>query len=161
MNIGTAVPSEDELQSALHHFIQHKSIQESYSVGDFEKDAMQLLNTLFEKTDVVILVGGSGLYVDAITKGLDNFPKIDPEIRTRLNFELQEFGIKHLQKQLKKLDAFYYAQVDLENPHRLIRALEVCIGSGKPYSFFIGQEKAKRPFSICSGVGIGFCDIRD
>lgn len=153
MRIGTAVPSDEELKSAPHHFIQHKSIQESYSVGDYEKDALQLLETLFKKTAVVILVGGSGLYVDAVTKGLDNFPRIDPKIRTRLNSELQEHGVVHLQKQLKKLDLSYYKQVDLENPHRLIRALEVCIGSGKPYSTFIRQEKPKRPFDICT-VGI-------
>ncbi|MFK7812486.1 MAG: tRNA (adenosine(37)-N6)-dimethylallyltransferase MiaA [Maribacter sp.] len=153
MQIGTAVPSEEELQSAPHHFIQHKSIQETYSVGDFEKDALRLLESLFKKTDIVILVGGSGLYVDAVTKGLDNFPKIDPEIRTRLNVELQEQGIAHLQEQLKKLDAPYYEQVDLENPHRLIRALEVCIGTGKSYSSFIRQEKPKRPFAICT-IGI-------
>lgn len=153
MRIGTAVPSEEELQSAPHHFIQHKSIQESYSVGDFEKDAVQLLDALFKKTDIIILVGGSGLYVDAVTKGLDNFPKIDPEIRTRLNSELQEQGIAYLQEQLKTLDASYYSQVDLENPHRLIRALEVCIGSGKPYSSFIRQEKPKKPFDVCT-VGI-------
>lgn len=153
MRIGTAVPSDEELQSAKHHFIQHKSIQDSYSVGDFEKDALQLLETLFKKTNVVILVGGSGLYVDSVTKGLDNFPKIDPKIRIQLNAELQENGIIHLQKQLQKLDESYYQRVDLENPHRLIRALEVCLGSGKPYSAFIRQEKPKRPFATCT-VGI-------
>ena len=153
MRIGTAVPTDEELQSAKHHFIQHKSIQESYSVGDFEKEALLLLRTLFQKTNVVVLVGGSGLYVDAVTTGLDYFPKINPEIRLRLNAELQEHGLIRLQEQLKTLDASYYEQVDLENPHRLIRALEVCIGSGKPYSSFIRKVKPKRPFNICS-VGI-------
>ena len=153
MCLGTAVPSDEELQSATHHFIQHKSIQESYSVGDFERDAMSSLQQLFKEKDVVILVGGSGLYVDAVAKGLDNFPEIDPKIRQRLNTELQENGITHLQEQLKKLDLPYYNKVDLENPHRLIRALEVCIGSGKPYSSFTNQEKPKRPFDICT-VGI-------
>jgi len=153
MTIGTAVPSKEELQSAPQHFIQHKSITQSYSVGDFEKDALQLLQTLFKKKDVAILVGGSGLYVDAVTKGLNKFPKIEPEIRTRLNKDLQEHGIQGLQEQLKKLDPVYYDQVDLENPHRLIRALEVCIGSGKPYSSFINREKPKRPFDICT-IGI-------
>lgn len=153
MRIGTAVPSEEELQSATHHFIHHKSIQESYSVGDFEKDALQLLDTLFKTKDNVILVGGSGLYVDAVTKGLDEFPKIELGIRSRLNKELHELGIAHLQEQLKKLDASYYEEVDLENPHRLIRALEVCLSSGKPYSSFIRQEKPERPFSVCT-VGI-------
>ncbi len=153
MRIGTAVPSEEELESAPHHFIQHKSIREPYSVGDFERDAIDFLESLFQKKDIGVLVGGSGLYVDAVTKGLDNFPKIDPSIRTKLNAELQEHGITHLQEQLKELDASYYAQVDLGNPHRLIRALEVCIGSGKPYSSFINQEKPKRPFDVYT-VGV-------
>ncbi|TMM56917.1 tRNA (adenosine(37)-N6)-dimethylallyltransferase MiaA [Maribacter algarum] len=153
MRIGTAVPSKEELYSAPHHFIQHKSINQSYSVGDFERDAIELLHSLFKEKDIIVLVGGSGLYVDAVTKGLDTFPKINPEIRTKLNTELKEHGITHLQERLKELDASYYAQVDLENPHRLIRALEVCIGSGEPYSYFINQEKSKRPFDICT-VGI-------
>jgi tRNA dimethylallyltransferase len=153
MRIGTAVPSEEELQSAGHHFIQHKSVLESYSVGDYEKDAITLLETLFKTKDTVILVGGSGLYVNAVTKGLDDFPNVDSEIRVSLNNELQEFGIVHLQEQLKKLDSQYYAKVDLENPHRLIRALEICIGSGKPYSSFLKKEKPKRPFTTVT-VGI-------
>lgn len=153
MRIGTAVPSGEELQSATHHFIQHKSIHESYSVGDFEKEATHLLEVLFKKTDIVILVGGSGLFTDAVTRGLDDFPRIDPNIRTKLNMEFQEHGILYLQKKLRKLDPKYYEQVDSENPHRLIRALEVCIGSGKPYSSFLCQEKPKRPFAIFT-VGI-------
>ena len=153
MKIGTAVPSDDELKSAPHHFIQHKSIFESYSVGDFERDALKCLNQLFEEKEVVILVGGSGLYVDAIVKGLDKFPEIAPEIRISLNRKLEEEGIQSLQKQLKELDPLYYEKVDTENPHRLIRALEVCIGSGKPYSSFLNKEKPKRPFELIT-VGI-------
>lgn len=153
MSIGTAVPSEEELQSIPHHFIQHKSVQESYSVGDFEKDALHLLETLFESKSVVILVGGSGLYIDAVTQGLDDFPKIDPEIRIRLNAQLREHGILKLQERLSKLDPNYYEQVDLDNPHRLIRALEVCLGSGQPYSSFINKEKPKRPFQVIT-IGI-------
>ena len=153
MCIGTAVPSDIELKSVPHHFIQHKSVLDTYTVGDFEKDALQLLKTLFETKDVVILVGGSGLYIDAVTKGLDYFPEINPEIRSSLNKELQKYGLKQLQDQLKQLDASYYEKVDLENPHRVIRALEVCIGSGKPYSSFIGLEKPERPFHTIT-VGI-------
>jgi tRNA dimethylallyltransferase len=153
MEIGTAVPSLEELNAVNHHFIQHKSVLESYSVGDFEKDAIALLETLFKTKDFVILVGGSGLYVDAVTKGLDNFPKVDPEIRVTLNKELEEHGIAHLQNQLKKLDPEYHAKVDLDNPHRLVRALEVCLGSGKAYSSFLQKEKPKRPFSVCT-IGI-------
>lgn len=153
MNIGTAVPSKEELKAAQHHFIQHKSIFESYSVGDFERDAIESLKQFFKEKDVVILVGGSGLYVDAITKGLDKFPEIKPEIRKALNTKLESEGILSLQEQLKQLDALYYEKVDIDNPHRLIRALEVCIGSGKPYSSFLNKEKSKRPFNIIT-VGI-------
>lgn len=153
MQIGTAVPTATELKSAPHHFIQHKSVIDSYSVGDFEKDALQLLEKLFKTKDVLILVGGSGLYVDAITKGLDSFPEIDSNIRVSLNQDLQENGLKTLQNQLKQLDPTYYEKVDLDNPHRIIRALEVCIGSGLPYSSFIGRSKPRRTFDVVT-VGI-------
>ncbi len=146
MQIGTAVPSKEELAAVPHHFIQHKSIFESYSVGDFEKEALALLSNLFKKHDCVIMVGGSGLYVDAVTKGLDEFPDVDPGIREDLNKELKEKGIVELQNQLKLLDETQYAKIDIENPHRLIRALEVCIGSGLPYSSFLNKKKTKRPF---------------
>ena len=146
MQIGTAVPSKEELASVPHHFIQHKSIFESYSVGDFEKEAIALLSNLFKKHDFVIMVGGSGLYVDAVTKGLDEFPEVDPGIREELNKKLNEDGIVELQNQLKLLDESQYAKMDIENPHRLIRALEICIGSGQPYSSFLNKKKTNRPF---------------
>ncbi|MGB5499414.1 MAG: tRNA (adenosine(37)-N6)-dimethylallyltransferase MiaA [Maribacter sp.] len=146
MRIGTAVPSAAELATAPHHFIQHKSIFESYSVGDFEKEAIALLSNLFNKQDIVIMVGGSGLYVDAVTKGLDDFPEVDPRIREELNKKLKERGIIELQNQLKLLDEIQYTKIDIENPHRLIRALEICIGSGQPYSSFLNKRKTKRPF---------------
>ena len=146
MQIGTAVPNKEELATIPHHFIHHKSIFESYSVGDFEKEAIALLSNLFKKHDYVIMVGGSGLYVDAITKGLDEFPEVDPGVREDLNKKLNENGIVGLQNQLKLLDETHFAKIDIENPHRLIRALEVCIGSGKPYSSFLNKKKTKRPF---------------
>ncbi|NNE77948.1 MAG: tRNA (adenosine(37)-N6)-dimethylallyltransferase MiaA [Pricia sp.] len=146
IEIGTAVPSKEELELAKHHFVQHKSIFENYSVGDFERDAMKLLNNIFTENDVVIMVGGSGLYVDAVTKGFDKFPEIDLKIRERLNQKLADKGIVALQKELKKYDPMYYNRVDLENPHRLIRALEVSIGTGKPYSSFLSKEIKNRPF---------------
>jgi tRNA dimethylallyltransferase len=146
MRIGTAVPSAAELAAAPHHFIQHKSIFESYSVGDFEKEVIALLSNLFNKQDIVIMVGGSGLYVDAVTKGLDDFPEVDPRIREELNKKLKERGIIELQNQLKLLDEIQYTKIDIENPHRLIRALEICIGSGQPYSSFLNKRKTKRPF---------------
>jgi len=153
MTLGTAVPNADELASATHHFIQHKSILENYSVGDFEKDTLSLLDSLFVANDIVILVGGSGLYVDAVTKGLDSFPEIDPVIRTALNTLFENEGIISLQQKLETLDPEYYKKVDKDNPHRLIRALEVCIGSNKPYSSFLNKEKPARPFNVIT-VGL-------
>jgi len=147
MCIGTAVPNETELAAAKHHFIQHKSVTDTYSVGDFEKDALQLLHRLFKHHEVIIMVGGSGLYVDAVTKGLNEFPKVDPQIREQLNQELQLQGLGQLQKKLQNLDEAYYKTVDLNNPHRLIRALEICIGTGKPYSSFLGKPKKERNFT--------------
>lgn len=146
MHIGTAVPSPEELKSAKHHFIQHRSIFDPYSVGDFEREAIQALETYFKKNDIAILVGGSGLYVNAILYGLDNFPTVPKKIREQLNSVLKKKGIAALQRRLKSLDPEYYAQVDLENPHRLIRALEVGISSGKPYSSYLGTKKNPRNF---------------
>ncbi len=146
MRIGTAVPSARELNDAQHHLIQHKSIVDNYSVGAFEREALQLITNLHQKNEVILLVGGSGLYIKAVTEGLDYFPKIDPNIRSSLSKKYEEKGITYLQEQLKKLDPTYFERVDLANPHRIIRALEVCIGSGECYSKFIGQPKAPRPF---------------
>lgn len=148
MNIGTAVPDKEELSQAKHHFIQHKSVLEAYTVGDFEREALQKLSHLFAKHKVVIMVGGSGLYVNAITEGLNNFPTVDPIIRKQLNAELENSGIAALQTKLKELDPTYYGKVDINNPQRVIRALEVTIGSGTPYSSFVNQPKEKRNFNV-------------
>ncbi|CAL65638.1 tRNA (adenosine(37)-N6)-dimethylallyltransferase MiaA [Christiangramia forsetii] len=146
MKIGTAVPDKDELAAATHHFIQHISIADAYSVGDFEKDAILKLKELFNKHKVAVMVGGSGLYIKAITEGLDDFPKVDPEIRRNLNQHLEEDGIDWLQKKLYVLDPEYYKTADVMNPHRLIRALEICIETGKPFSSFLNQKKPERNF---------------
>jgi len=148
MYIGTAVPNPSELQQATHHFIQHKSIQTPYSVGDFEKDALDTLKTLFKQHKYAILVGGSGLYVDAITKGLDTFPEVSEDIRDTLKKEYNTKGLETLQQQLKILDPEYYKKVDINNTHRVMRALEICISSKKPYSSFITKTPKKRPFNI-------------
>ncbi|ASV31995.1 tRNA (adenosine(37)-N6)-dimethylallyltransferase MiaA [Maribacter cobaltidurans] len=153
MSIGTAVPTKHELTSAVHHFIQHKSIHEPYSVGDFEKDALKKLDELFQDHEVVIMVGGSGLYVDAITKGLDAFPKVGKSIRENLNKQLTNDGIEILQNMLSTLDPEHYNRIDIHNPHRLIRALEICIGTGRPYSSFLNKPKDKRNFKVLS-VGL-------
>ena len=146
MKIGTAVPETYELEAAPHHFIQNRSIFEDYNVGDFEKDALNTLDQLFEKHDVVIMVGGSGLYVDAVIKGFDEFPKVDPKVREELNLRLENNGIAPLQEELKRLDLETYESIALDNPQRVTRALEVCIGSGLPYSSFKNKSKKKRNF---------------
>ena len=150
MCIGTAVPSTAELKAAKHHFIQHISIEDNYNVGDFESEAIQKLDELFQKNKIVIMVGGSGLYTKSVLEGLDYFPEVSLEIRQELNLKLEKEGLDSLQQQLHKLDPDYYKIVDLENPHRVIRALEVCISSGKPYSSYLNQPKKKRNFTAIS-----------
>ena len=146
MSIGTAAPTIEELVAAPHHFIHHKSITENYNVGAFEKDALKTIEELHQKHDIVIMVGGSGLYVDAVTKGLDYFPDVDPNIREQLNNTLEEEGLESLQLQLKNLDEVAYNTIAIDNPHRVIRALEICIGTKQPYSSFLNKDKNKRPF---------------
>ena len=147
LRIGTAVPSAEELAQVPHHFIQHKSIFEAYSVGDFERDAIALLDKLFKKHDVVVMVGGSGLYAKAIIDGLDDFPEVDEVIRQELNEAYAQKGIEYLQELLKTLDEVQYNQMDVQNPQRLIRALEVCRASGKPYSSFLQRKEKQRDFT--------------
>ncbi|RUA11128.1 MAG: tRNA (adenosine(37)-N6)-dimethylallyltransferase MiaA, partial [Flavobacteriia bacterium] len=132
MKTGTAIPDQEELNAARHHFIQNRSVFEDYSVGDFEKDALKKLEEIFKDHSVAIMVGGSGLYADAVLKGLDDFPEIDPQIRIDLKEELKEKGIASLQESLQKMDPDTYKKIDIENPQRLIRALEICKGTGKP-----------------------------
>jgi tRNA dimethylallyltransferase len=153
MKIGTAVPSEKELANAPHHFIQNKSIFDSYSVGDFEQEVLAKLDELFQKNNIQIMVGGSGLYVDAVLKGFDEFPEIDPSVRAEINRKYDAFGIDYLQEQLQMLDSEYFQKLQtenpqtLQNPQRMKRFVEVCIGSGKPYSSFIGKRKNTRNFT--------------
>ncbi|MDI9310301.1 MAG: tRNA (adenosine(37)-N6)-dimethylallyltransferase MiaA [Limnohabitans sp.] len=153
MTIGTAVPNKDELGAAPHHFIQNKSIFENYSVGDFEIDALKKLDELFQKNNIQIMVGGSGLYVDAVLKGFDEFPDIDVSVRTAINNKYELLGIDYLQNTLKELDINYYQKLEtenpqtLQNPQRMKRFVEVCIGSNQPYSSFIGKRKNKRNFT--------------
>lgn len=153
MTIGTAVPNQEELASATHHFIQNKSIFDHYTVGDFEKEALLKIEELFQYNDYAILVGGSGLYVDAILKGFDEFPSIDPLIREKVNSDYENQGIKFLQQQLKTHDIEYFEKITLENPQtlqnpqRMMRFIEVCLGTGKPYSSFLNQKKNNRNFT--------------
>lgn len=146
MNIGTAVPNREELAAVPHHFIQHISINNDYNVGDFEKETLKKLKELFKTHKILFLVGGSGLYHTAIHNGLNEFPKITPGLRNLLNDQLKTEGLESLQKQLKTLDPIYADSTDLDNPHRIIRALEVSISSGEPFSSFLNQKKPKREF---------------
>ncbi len=144
--IGTAAPTTKELQTIKHHFIHNKSITESYSVGDFEKEAIDCITSIHKRKPIVVMVGGSGLYVNAVLNGLDEFPKVDPKIREKLNNELSNNGIDKLQEELKILDLKSYNSIDLNNSHRLIRALEICKGTGQPFSSFLNKNKVKRDF---------------
>ncbi len=146
MKIGTAVPSSEELAAVPHHFIQNKSIFDSFNVGDFEKEAVQKLEQLFNKYPVVVMVGGSGLYIDAVVKGLDSFPEVSSEVREQLNEELLSNGIEALQKELEEIDPVYFQKADVQNPHRVIRALEIFRSSGKPYTSFLKNKASNRPF---------------
>ncbi|RCW90881.1 tRNA (adenosine(37)-N6)-dimethylallyltransferase MiaA [Winogradskyella arenosi] len=150
MNIGTAVPSPEELQAAPHHFIQNKSIQTTYNVGDFEREAILKLQKLHQKHNVVVMVGGSGLYVKAVRDGLDYFPEVDAQIRTDLNAKLKKDGLEVLQEQLKTLDPKAYSTIAIDNPKRVIRALEICIGTGQPYTSFLTDPEKERAFKTIS-----------
>ena len=147
--IGTAAPSKNELNHIQHHFIHNKSIKENYSVGEFEMEALSKIKTLHEKYNTLIVVGGSGLYINSILYGLNDFPKIDSKVRMDLNKDLKDNGIEFLQNELKNNDALSYSKIDIKNPHRLIRALEIFRGTGSTYSSFINNsKKQKREFKI-------------
>jgi len=146
MSIGTAKPTEAELAQAKHYFVNSLSIQEEYSVGDFERDALALLEQIYQEKDIAILAGGSGLFIRAVCEGLDEYPDVPLDIRTDLKTLFQQKGIEALQEELKFCDPTYYEQVDLQNHRRLIRALEVCRASGQPFSSFQNQEKPERFF---------------
>lgn len=146
MKIGTAVPTEEELAAVPHHFIQSKSIEEAYTVADFEKEAMASIEELFDKKDTLIMVGGSGMYADAVMFGMDEFPEVPQEVRNQIRLFYETHGLQGLQELLREKDPKYYTRVDINNPVRLLRALEVCIASDQPYSSFLGQERPARSF---------------
>lgn len=148
LQIGTAVPEKHELEAVKHHFIRSHSITESYNASRYETEALELLEKLFEKHDVLLLVGGSMLYIDAVCKGIDIMPDVDPEIRNVLKSRLENEGLGALRRQLKTLDPDYYSTVDLKNPNRIVHAIEICLMTGKPYSSFRTNPRKKRPFSI-------------
>jgi tRNA dimethylallyltransferase len=158
MKIGTAVPAEDELNKIRHHFIHHLSIHDNYNASRFELDAMDRIENLFTARDQVTATGGSMLYIDALCKGIDIVPDIDPEIRCLLIDRLYSEGIESLRFELKQLDPDYYREIDLKNPKRILHALEVCHTTGKPFSSFRNRIIKKRPFEI---LKIGLTCERD
>ena len=146
MSIGTAKPTKEEMQDVPHYFIDNISIHDTYNVGQFEREAIECIDTLFKEHEQLILVGGSGLYINAILNGVDEFEEIPSHIREQLIKDYEEKGLTFLQEQLKLKDEVYYNQIDLNNPQRIMRALEVCIHNNKPYSSFRTKEKKQRPF---------------
>jgi len=146
MRIGTAVPSQEQLDSVQHYFIQNKSIHDRFTAGMFEIEVIDLLDNLFKKHPVVLMVGGAGLYIDAVQKGIDDIPIPSEKVRHDLMRKLETEGIESLVALLKELDPDFYNQVDLKNPKRLLRALEVCLTAGKPYSQLRNNFDNKRPF---------------
>ena len=146
MEIGTAKPTTEELASAKHHFINSHSVTDLFSTGDFEMQGLSRLTAIFEKHDVAIMVGGSGLYINALINGLDEMPEIDLSIREQLNKQFEEYGISAIQKQLAEVDPEYFAKVDQHNPQRMIRGLEVFLSTGKKLSSMLSATKKTRPF---------------
>jgi len=148
MSIGTAKPSAEELAAVKHHFIDSHSIHDNFTVGDFEKEGLAVIESLFQQHDVVLLVGGSGLFIKAICEGFDELPQAAPGVRETLNEAFNAHGVNFLQEKLKAVDPAYYHQVDLNNPQRLIRALEVYESTGKPFSSYRTAPVNARPFNI-------------
>lgn len=147
MQIGTARPADEEMQGVPHHFSGHLSIQEDYNVSTFEKEALDLLETLFQDHENVIMAGGSGLYIDAVCHGIDELPDPDPQLRKRLKEDYETKGIESLREELQQLDPDYYRVVDINNPKRLMRGIEVCRTTGRRFSEMRTQTPKERPFN--------------
>ena len=148
MKIGTAAPSEDILKLTTHYHIGNISITDRYSCGIFETDVLNLLENIYKTKHSALLVGGSGLYIDAVCKGIDDFPAPDPELRNELYEQVKNEGVESIRNQLKILDPEYYVQVDLKNTQRLIKAVEVCLQTGRKFSSYHTKSQKERPFSI-------------
>lgn len=149
MSIGTAVPSDEQLSAVPHYFIHSHSVTELYSAGRYEVEALALVERLFDEGhDTLVMAGGSGFYIDAFCRGLDDFPPVDMELRASLNRRLREEGVESLRLDLKRLDPESYSSMDIANGQRVLRALEVCLTAGRPYSSFKTSPSRKRNFSI-------------
>ena len=153
MKIGTAIPSDSQLAEIKHHFIRFLSIKDYYSASLFERDVLKLLPTLFSKNNVALMTGGSGMYVDAVCHGIDDIPDVDPQVREKYIRKYKDEGIHGLRLALKLLDPEHYDNIDLKNPKRILRALEICESTGRPYSSFLTKNKRERDFRIVK-VGI-------
>ena len=148
MKIGTATPTDEELAQAKHHFIGHLSVQDYYSIGQYEEDALEKIEEIFEKNDFVVLVGGSMMYEKAVVEGLNDLPEANAENQEKLQKILDEEGLEKLQEILKNLDEEYYNVVHKENPRRLLRAIDVIWQTGRKYSEIIAEPKHKRDFKV-------------
>ena len=148
MKIGTAIPSAGQLAAVRHHFIGNRSVQEYYNASMYEYEVLALLTELFDRYDVIIMAGGSGMYIDAVCNGIDDFPAVNALVRENLKSAFQQKGIDWLKSQLKESDPAYYSQVDLNNPKRLLKALEIITMTGRPYSSFLTRQKKERNFGI-------------
>ena len=148
LKIGTAAPTEDQLRRVTHHFIGSHSIFDEYNAGQYEQDAIRLLDQLFHKQNVVMLVGGSMMYIDAVCNGMDDIPTVDSETRASWQKQYSDCGLEFIQNELKRLDPAHYEQVDLQNPKRIIHALEICTITGKAYTELRTGQRKKRAFNI-------------
>lgn len=146
--IGTAQPTAEELQMAEHHFIADRELKDDFNSGAYETEALSRLEELFQKHDIVVAVGGSGLYIKALCEGMDDLPEVDPRLREELNTRCKAEGVEALAEELRRLDPDFYEVVDRKNPARVVRALEVCISTGKTYSSLRSGVKRQRPFNI-------------
>lgn len=153
LQIGAAPPSSEELKTIKHHLVGHLSVKDDYNAGDFERDALRILEQIFTNHDTAILVGGSGMYMNALTEGFDEMPEIPKALREELNERLHQQGLSALVEELKTHDPIYFHKVDQQNPQRVIRALEVIKATGKPYSSFRQGKPVKRDFNILK-IGI-------
>jgi len=147
MAIGTAVPTEDQQKQVKHHFISHKSIQDYYNASMFETEVLDFLEDFFSNHDQVVMTGGSGMYIDAVCRGIDHLPTVDPDIRNRILMEYQDIGLEGIRLKLKHVDPEYYRKVDLKNPVRIMKALEIAEMTGRPYTAFLTGIPKKRAFS--------------
>ena len=162
LSIGTAVPGKSQLKRIKHHLLQHRSVRDYYNASMFEQEAIQTINKLFEKHPAIVVAGGSGLYIQAICEGIDDIPSVDPEVRKTLLERMEREGIESLRFELKKLDPESYSTIDLRNPKRILKAMEISLTTGKPYSGFLTREKKERGFlSLKIGLNLDRDDLYD